>query len=236
MNLNISYNWLKSYVKTSLTPQEFAKRISLSGPSVDRINEVKPNFEKVVVGKILKIDQHPDADKLHVCKVNVGKEELQIVCGAPNIKEGQKVPVVLVGGKVGEFEIKSAKLRGVESFGMMCSQKELGLGDDHTGIYILPDYVEVGLPLEKVMPIEDAILDIEITSNRPDAMSVIGIAREASAILGEKFLYHEPKPNLNIKDGKHCVKVNIAEPKLCSRYSAMEIGRASCRERVLRLV
>lgn len=224
MNLNISYNWLKSYVKTSLTPQEFSKRISLSGPSVDRINEVKPNFEKVVVGQINKIDNHPDADKLHVCKVNVGKEELQIVCGAPNIEEGQKVPVVLVGGKVGDFDIKPAKLRGVESFGMMCSQRELGLGEDHTGIYILPDYVEVGLPLEKVMPIEDAILDIEITSNRPDAMSVIGIAREASVILGEKFLYHEPKPNLNIKDGKHCVKVNVAEPKLCPRYSAIVMG------------
>lgn len=224
MNLNISYNWLKSYVKTSLTPQEFAKKISLSGPSVDRINEVKSNFSKVVVGKILKIEQHPNADKLHVCQVNVGKEDLQIVCGAPNIAEGHKVPVVLVGGKVGEFEIKEAKLRGVESFGMMCSQRELGIGEDHSGIFILPDYVEVGLPLEKVMPIEDAIMDIEITSNRPDAMSVIGIAREASAILGEKFLYHAPKPNLNIKDGQHCVKVNVSESKLCPRYSAIVMG------------
>ena len=200
MNLNISYNWLKSYVKTSLTPQEFSKRISLSGPSVDRINEVKPNFSKVVVGQINKIDNHPDADKLHVCQVNVGeKEPLQIVCGAPNIKEGQKVPVVLVGGKVGDFDIKPAKLRGVESFGMMCSQKELGLGEDHTGIFILPDYVKVGAALESVMPIEDTILDIEITSNRPDAMSVIGIAREAAAIMDEKFLYVTPKPNMNIK-------------------------------------
>jgi phenylalanyl-tRNA synthetase beta chain len=221
MNLNISYNWLKSYVKTSLTPQEFAKRISLSGPSVDRINEVKPNFEKVVVGKILKIDQHPDADKLHICEVDVKAEKLQIVCGAPNIQEGHKVPVVLVGGKVGDFEIKSAKLRGVESFGMMCSQKELGLGEDHTGIYILPDYVEVGQALENVMPIADAIMDIEITSNRPDAMSVIGIAREASAILEANFLYQEPKPNLNIKDGKHEIKVKVEQEKLCPRYSAI---------------
>lgn len=222
MNLNISYNWLKSYVKTSLTPQEFAKQISLSGPSVDRINEVKPNFSKVVVGQILKIDQHPDADKLHVCQVATGeKEPLQIVCGAPNIAEGQKVPVVLVGGKVGDFDIKPAKLRGVESFGMMCSQKELGLGDDHTGIYILPVYVKVGQPLESVMPIEDAIMDIEITSNRPDAMSVIGIAREAAAILNESFLYHTPKPNLNIKDGQKDLKVKVAETKLCPRYSAI---------------
>jgi len=221
MNLNISYNWLKEYVKTNLTPQEFAKKISLSGPSVDRINEVKPNFQKVVVGRIMKIDQHPNADKLHVCKVNVGKEELQIVCGAPNIKEGQKVPVVLVGGKVGDFEIKEAKLRGVESFGMMCSQRELGIGEDHTGIFILPDYVKVGEPLESVMPIEDAILDIEITSNRPDAMSVVGIAREAAAILEAKFLYQAPKPNLAVKGEKKDLRVKVAEPKLCPRYSAI---------------
>ncbi len=250
MNLNISYNWLKSYVKTSLTPQEFSKRISLSGPSVDRINEVKPNFSKVVVGQINKIDNHPDADKLHVCQVNVGeKEPLQIVCGAPNIKEGQKVPVVLVGGKVGDFDIKPAKLRGVESFGMMCSQKELGLGEDHTGIFILPDYVKVGAALESVMPIEDTILDIEITSNRPDAMSVIGIAREAAAIMDEKFLYVTPKPNMNIKtsgvipakaeiqgDGFRVkpgmtkrgdgatLHVKVAEDKLCPRYSAIVMG------------
>ncbi|MFA6228088.1 MAG: phenylalanine--tRNA ligase subunit beta [Patescibacteria group bacterium] len=224
MNLNISYNWLKSYVKTSLTPQEFAKRISLSGPSVDRINAIKPNFSKVVVGQIKKIEQHPNADKLHVCKVNIGKEELQIVCGAPNIKEGQKVPVVLVGGQVGEFEIKEAKLRGVESFGMMCSQKELGLGEDHTGIYILPADAKVGEPLEKIMPMDDAILDIEITSNRPDAMSVIGIAREASAILDAKFLYQAPKPNLAVKGGKKDLKIKVAEEKFCPRYSAIVMG------------
>ncbi|MFA5021059.1 MAG: phenylalanine--tRNA ligase subunit beta, partial [Patescibacteria group bacterium] len=221
MNLNISYNWLKEYVKTNLTPQEFAKKISLSGPSVDRINEIKPNFSKVVVGQILKIENHPNADKLHVCQVNVGKEKLQIVCGAPNIKEEQKVPVVLVGGKVGEFEIKEAKLRGVASFGMMCSQKELGLGEDHTGIYILPADTKVGQPLESVMPIDDAIMDIEITSNRPDAMSVIGIAREAAAILEAKFLYQTPKPNLAIKGEKKDLRVKVAEPKLCPRYSAV---------------
>ncbi|MEI6288749.1 MAG: phenylalanine--tRNA ligase subunit beta, partial [bacterium] len=221
MNLNISYNWLKSYVKTNLSAQEFAKKISLSGPSVDHITEIKQNFEKVVVGQIIKIDQHPDADKLHVCKVNVGKEELQIVCGAPNILEGQKVPVVLVGGKVGNFEIKSAKLRGVESFGMMCSQKELGIGEDHTGIFILPDYTEVGLPLEKIMPISDAILDLEVTSNRPDAMCVIGLAREASAILEEKFLYEIPKPNFAVKGEKKKLSVTVKESKLCPRYQAM---------------
>lgn len=220
MNLNISYNWLKEYIKTDLSAQEFAKTMSLHGPSVDRIHEMKPNFSKVVVGEILKIDQHPDADKLHVCEVDVGKEKLQIVCGAPNILVGQKVPVVLVGGKVGDFEIKSAKLRGVESFGMMCSQRELGLGDDHTGIFILPGDVKVGEQLEKVMPVDDVIFDMEVTSNRPDAMSIVGIAREAVAITGAKASSKEPKLNLKVEKNIN-LKVSVKEPKICPRYCAI---------------
>lgn len=221
MNLNISYNWLKEYVKTDLSAQEFAKRISLVGPSVDHITEMKPNFDKVVVGQIIKIDNHPDADKLHVCKVNIGKEELQIVCGAPNIKEGQKVPVVLVGGRVGDFEIKAAKLRGVESFGMMCSLKELGLGEDHSGIFILPEDAKIGEPLKKIMPLNDFILDVEVTSNRPDAMSIVGLAEEASAALGVKNLWQIAKPNLSIKGDKYKLSVKVVEKKLCPRYQAV---------------
>jgi len=221
MNLNISYNWLKEYVKLAETPAEFAKKISLSGPAVDHLTEIKPNFEQVVVGQILKIEQHPNADKLKVCQVTIGdKQPLNIVCGASNIAKGQKVPVVLVGGKVGKMDVARTKIRGVESEGMMCSQKELGIGEDHTGIYILPDYVEIGLPLEKVMPISDTILDMEVTSNRSDAMSVIGIAREAAAILGEKFKYQEPKPNLKIQGETKKLKITVKEPKLCPRYQA----------------
>jgi len=228
MNLNISYNWLKEYVRTDLSPQEFAKRISLVGPSVDHITEMKPNFSKVVVGQIKKIENHPDADKLHVCTVNVGREELQIVCGASNIKEGQKVPVVLVGGKVaksageaGGFEIKAAKLRGVESFGMMCSLKELGLSDDHSGIFILPEDAKVGEPLEKIMPLNDFILDVEVTSNRPDVMSVVGLAEEASAALGVKNLWQISKPNLSVKGEKKKLAIKVKEKKLCPRYQAI---------------
>ncbi|MEK7653512.1 MAG: phenylalanine--tRNA ligase subunit beta [Patescibacteria group bacterium] len=245
MNLSLSYNWLKEYVATKKDARELAKELSLCGPSIDRVREIKPNFNKVVIGEILKLKKHPDADKLSVCEVGIGeKKPLQIVCGASNIREGQKVPVVLVGGKVGDMEIKPAKLRGIESQGMMCSQKELGLGEDHTGIYILPDYVKVGLLLEKVMPLEDFIFDIEVTSNRPDAMSVIGISREAAAILGDKFLYKEPKPNLSrhpeslgftrdklrekkmglprsLRSLAMTLKVAIKESKLCHRYQAV---------------
>lgn len=226
MNLNISYNWLKEHIATKKSAADFAKALSQSGPTVDFIHHNEAKFSKVVVGEILEINNHPNADKLHVCKVDIGeKEPLQIVCGAPNIKAGQKVPVVLIGGRVGEMEVKEAKLRGVDSFGMMCSQRELGVGDDHTGIYIMPDYLKVGLPFEKVMPVEDYIFDIEVTSNRPDAMSVIGLAREAAAIMGEKFLYREPKPNLRIASVEtgHApsLKVTVKEPKLCPRYQAI---------------
>ncbi|MFA4871550.1 MAG: phenylalanine--tRNA ligase subunit beta [Patescibacteria group bacterium] len=220
MNLNISYNWLKEYLATKKSAHEFAKEISLCGPSVDFITEKKVNFEKVVVGQILELERHPDANKLNVCKVNIGKEILTIICGAPNIKIGQKVPVVLVGGKVGDIQVTKAKIRGRESFGMMCSQKELGISDEHAGIYILPDYVEIGLPLEKIIPLQDYIFDLEITSNRPDAMSIIGVAREASAIMAEKFLYKEPTPNLKIyKNVK--LSVSIKEPSHCPRYQAV---------------
>lgn len=220
MNLNISYNWLKEYIKTDLSAVDFAKKISLHGPSVDRIYEQKPDFEKVVTGEILEINDHPNADKLHVCRVSVGKEELQIVCGAPNIQVGQIVPVVMVGGKVQGFEIKAAKLRGVESFGMMCSTKELGLGEDQSGIFILPTNTKIGQPLEKVLSFDDAVMDMEVTSNRPDAMSIVGIAREASAILGAKNLWKMPSPDLKAAAAKK-LSVKNSEGKLCPRYQAI---------------
>ena len=221
MNLNFSYNWLKEYVTTKDSARDFAKKLTISGPTIDYIHELTPTFKKVVIGEIISIEKHASADKLQVCQVDVGaKEPLQIVCGAPNIAVGQKVPVVTVGGEVSGFEVKKASLRGVESAGMMCSQKELGIGEDHTGIYILPAYTKVGLPLEKVMNLDDYIFDIEVTSNRPDAMNIIGLAREASAILDVKFTYEESKPNLKInKELK--LDVSVKESKLCSRYQAI---------------
>lgn len=221
MNLNFSYNWLKEYVATKDSAKDFAKKLTVSGPTIDFIHELSPSFKKVVIGEIISIEKHPQADKLQVCQVDVGeKKPIQIVCGAPNIATGQKVPVVMVGGEVSGFAVKKANLRGVESAGMMCSQKELGIGEDHTGIYILPTYTKVGLPLDKVMNLDDYIFDIEVTSNRPDVMNIIGLAREASAILDAKFTYEESKPNLKInKDIK--LAVNVKEPKLCSRYQAI---------------
>ena len=221
MNLNVSYNWLKEHISTKDNAHDFAKKLTVSGPTVDYIKELSPTFKKVVVGEIISIEKHASADKLNVCQVEVGgKKPLQIVCGAPNIKVGQKVPVVLVDGEVSGKKIKKTKIRDIESEGMMCSQKELGVGEDQSGIFILPHYTKTGAALEKILPIEDSVMEIEVTSNRLDAMSIIGLAREAAAITGGKFLYQEPKPNLKIHQPTK-LSVSVKENKLCPRYQAI---------------
>ena len=180
-----------------------------------------------ITAKILEITKHPNADKLKLVKLDAGKTKPTVVCGAPNIKVGQIVPLAVEGAKlqnpIGEgksITVKKVVIREVESRGMMCSQKELGLGDDHTGIMILPDKTPLGKSLEEVLDLDDYILDIEITSNRPDAMSVVGLAREASAALKAKFNWQAPKPNLQVSQ-EIPLKVEVEEPKLCPRYQAV---------------
>ncbi|MFA6593975.1 MAG: phenylalanine--tRNA ligase subunit beta [Candidatus Buchananbacteria bacterium] len=248
MNLNISYNWLKSYVKTSLTPQEFAKRISLSGPSVDRVQEKSTDFGNVVVGKMLEISKHPNADKLNVAKVDVGKKEpIQVIFGQMAVlKVGDQLPVAIAPTTLPSgVEILEREMRGVKSQGMCCLDSEIGLSDQDRVTFFPPE-VKPGTPIAKALKLEeDAILDIEITSNRPDAMSVIGIAREAAAILDAKFLYKQPNPSLAIRKsvipahpeaGIHNagsptklgmtkkglpLSIKITEPRVCPRYSAI---------------
>ncbi|MFA6254445.1 MAG: phenylalanine--tRNA ligase subunit beta [Patescibacteria group bacterium] len=227
MNLKISYNWLKEYLKTDKSVNEFAKEFSLKSQTIDRIEPVKPKFKEVITAKILEIEKHPGADKLKLVKLDAGKTKPTVVCGAPNIKAGQVVPLALVGAKVLDpteegktFTIKKAKIRDVESNGMLCSQKELGLGQDHTGIMILPDKTPIGKPLEEILDLNDYLLEIEVTSNRPDAMSVVGLAREAASAVGGKFTFETSQPNLKVSQAKPLL-VEVLEPKLCPRYQAV---------------
>ncbi|MFA5029500.1 MAG: phenylalanine--tRNA ligase subunit beta [Patescibacteria group bacterium] len=232
MNLNISYNWLKEYVKTDLMAHEFAKKLSLSGPSVDRIKKVGANFDKVVVGKMLEISKHPNADKLNVAKIDIGKKEpIQVIFGQMAVlKVGDQLPVAVAPTKLpGGIEILEREMRGVKSQGMCCLDSELGLSDQDK-VTFFPAKIKPGTPIAQALELkEDYILDIEVTSNRPDAMSVIGIAREAAAILGDKFLYQEPKglppvsPSLGGRSRRSLamtLKVTVKEPKLCPRYQA----------------
>src|SRR5207248_2208426 len=190
-DMKLSSNWLKQYVDFDWSPAELAERLMMAGIEVEGIETRGASFEKIVTARILSSDKHPNADRLSVCRVTDGKIERQIVCGAKNYKVGDIVPLALPGctlpvplpdGK--PLTIKESKLRGVDSQGMMCSPKELGLAADSQGLLILPPETPVGVPFVEIVGGGDTILDLEITPNRPDWLSVIGIAREVSALTG----------------------------------------------------
>ena len=192
--MKVSLNWLKRYVDIEETPDELSHALTLLGFEVDDIeNTGLAPLENVVVGEVLAREQHPDADRLGVCRVDVGgEEEQQIVCGASNYKVGDRVPVALPGAVLpGGFKIKRSKLRGVESSGMMCSGKEIGVGEDHAGLLILEDRPEIGTPINEVITDSDTVFNLEVTPNRPDCLSHIGIARELAAWYKRELRYPE---------------------------------------------
>ena len=228
MNLQISYNWLKEFLKTDKSLKDFVRDFSLKSQTVDYVVPFKPRFTKVITAKILEITKHPDADKLQLAKVDAGKSRPTVVCGAPNIQVGQIVPYAQLGARVVDsssdddktFIIKKANIRGQESNGMLCSQAELGLGTDHRGIMVLPTKTPIGKPLEEVLEINDSTLHIEVTTNRPDAMSVIGLALEGAAATGGKFKWRDPKINYKIEK-ELPLEVEVEDKKLCPRYQAV---------------
>lgn len=235
--MNTSLSWIKAYVPDlDVTAQEYTDAMTLSGTKVEGFEKLDADLEKIVVGQILSIERHPDADKLIICQVNVGTETVQIVTGAPNVKEGDKVPVVLDGGRVagghdgkmtpGGIKIKKGKLRGVESCGMMCSIEELGSNREmypeapEYGIYIFPEDTVVGESAIKVLGLDDVVFEYEITSNRVDCYSVLGIAREAAATFGKKFVPPVVTETGNDEDAHDYIKVTVKDTDLCPRYTA----------------
>ena len=235
--MNTTLSWIKAYVPDlDVTAQEYTDAMTLSGTKVEGFVRADADLENIVIGQIEKIEAHPDADKLIICQVNVGTETTQIVTGAPNVKVGDKVPVVLDGGRVagghdgkptpGGIAIKKGKLRGVESNGMMCSIEELGSTREfypdapEYGIYIFPEDAKVGESAIKALGLDDVTFEYEITSNRVDCFSVIGIAREAAATFRKEF--HPPvvTPTGNNEDARDYVKVTVKDPDLCPRYCA----------------
>ncbi|MBM6685964.1 phenylalanine--tRNA ligase subunit beta [Faecalicatena contorta] len=236
--MNTSLSWIKAYVPDlDVTAQEYTDAMTLSGTKVENYEKLDADLDRIVVGQIDKIEKHPDADKLIVCQVNVGAESIQIVTGAPNVHEGDKVPVVLAGGRVagghepgsrvaGGIKIKKGKLRGIESNGMMCSIEELGSSRDmypdapENGIYILPQDTEVGADVVKLLGLDDVVFEYEITSNRVDCYSVIGIAREAAATFRKKFCPPQVTPTGNEEDVNDYIKVTVKDTDLCPRYCA----------------
>lgn len=235
--MNTALSWIKAYVpELTCTDQEYCDAMTLSGTKVEGYERLDKNLDKIVVGVIEKIERHPDADKLIVCQVNVGEETVQIVTGASNVKEGDKVPVVLDGGRVAGghdggplpengIEIKAGKLRGVPSYGMMCSIEELGSSRDmypeapEEGIYIFEKDVETGSDAIEALGLRDTVFEYEVTSNRVDCYSVLGIAREAAATF--KIPFAEPKVVVkeNEKRVEDYITVEVQDGDLCPRYT-----------------
>ena len=216
--MKFSYRWLKDYLNVRKSLQEILDGFTMAGLEVETVQDLGALSEKIVVGKILKIEEHPDADNLSLCTVDVGQDRsLNIVCGADNMKEGDKVVTALDGAILkGEFTIKRTRIRGQVSEGMLCATDELGINEDHSGILILPDDFPVGDPL-------DAVIDIAITPNRGDCISLLGLARDISGYFGSRTSLPSHRVNETMDPIENYLKVTVDNKKACPRYTARYI-------------
>ena len=222
-------SWLRTFVDPHLTTDELSHALTMAGLEVEDLRPAAPPTSKIVVGQVLEVVKHPDADKLNVCQVDAGTgATLNIVCGAPNVAPGIKVPVALVGAQLppaeeggAPFAIKLSKLRGVESQGMLCSARELKLSEDHSGLMILPEDTPIGQDIRKTLNLDDTVFEIKLTPNKADCLSVFGVARETSAITGAPLRPLEIKPaNVTLDE---TLPVKISAPDLCGRFSGRVI-------------
>ena len=241
--MNISYKWLKEYVDFSLTPQQVADALTSEGLEVDSLEEVpaiRGGLKGIVVGEVLECDPHPDSDHMHVCSVNLGEKELvQIVCGASNIAKGQKVMVATIGCVLydgdKEFKIKKSRLRGIDSYGMICAEDEIGVGKDHNGIIVLPQDTKPGTPAAEYYNLEsDYVIEIDITPNRADACSHYGVARDLYAWLvrnGYETSIHRPSvDDFKIDNEDLNINIEVENSEACPRYCAITVKDCEVKE------
>lgn len=220
-------SWLNDYMDIDVTPKEYADRLTMTGSKVEGFESMGDSVQNVVAGKVLTCEDHPDSDHLHVCTVDAGTGEvLQIVCGAPNVKAGIIVPTALIGAVLPDGKIKKTKMRGVESQGMLCSHDELGITEDmlgyepEYGILILPDDTPVGKDIKDIFGMNETVVEFEITSNRPDCFSIIGLARETAATFNKKFTIPEVKFSQNSENIADTISVDVLDKDKCQRYCA----------------
>ncbi|MBR4030305.1 MAG: phenylalanine--tRNA ligase subunit beta, partial [Clostridia bacterium] len=225
--MKLPIGWLKDYVDINVSSKELADAMTMSGSMVEGIENFGEDVVNVKTGKITKIDKHPDADRMVVCQVDLGTKSVQIVTAATNVFEGAVVPVALDGAKLpGGIKIKTTKLRGVPSYGMFCSVAELNItvhdypNAIEDGILILEENTPLGVDICEILGLNEDILEFEITSNRPDCLSVLGLAREAAVTLGVDFKKPEIKTSSVGNDVEKEIKIIVEEPKLCPRYCA----------------
>jgi phenylalanyl-tRNA synthetase beta chain len=216
--MKFSESWLRRFCDPALSTTQLADALTMAGLEVEQVLPAAPAFKGVVVGEILEVERHPDAERLRVCKVDVGTgAPLSIVCGAPNAAPGLKVPCAIVGAQLPGIQIRAAKLRGVESQGMLCSAAELGVSEDASGLWTLPADAPTGDDLRRYCDLDDRIFTLKLTSNRGDCLSLLGIAREVSAITGSPLAL----PTLKSLPAKHgdAIPVKLVAPTACPRYA-----------------
>ncbi len=216
--MKFSEAWLREWVNPALDTQQLAEQLTMAGLEVDAVEPVAAEFSGVVVAEVLSVEPHPDADKLRVCQVSAGEDEpLQIVCGAPNVHAGMKAPLATVGGRMpGELKIKKAKLRGVSSYGMLCSARELGLSDEHQGLMELPGDAPVGCDLRDYLALDDVSIDVDLTPNRGDCLGMEGVAREVGTLTGTDLTPPVFEPVAAACDDR--IPIDVQAPEACPRY------------------
>src|SRR6185503_19817391 len=219
--LNVPESWLRSFCNPPISGQELAERLTMAGIEVEGYAPSGPQFSGVVVGEVLAVERHPGADKLTVCKVNAGGETLQVVCGAPNVRVGMKAALAKVGAKLPGMEIKAAALRGMESQGMLASARELGLSSDHSGLLELPPDATPGADVRSVLALGERILALKLTPNRADCLSILGVAREVSALTQAPLNAPRIEKVASKSKAKHPVR--ISAPEGCGRFASRVI-------------
>jgi phenylalanyl-tRNA synthetase beta chain len=228
--MKISYKWLSQYIDIDLSPEELQTRMTFAGLEVEGVEKLGEDLNQYIVAEIKKCKTHPGSDHLSICQVNNGSDTKQVICGAPNCAAGQKVAFAPVGVSISDFKIKKVKLRGEESFGMICSEKELGISDNHDGILVLPDDAPIGEKLGTYLQQDDIAFEVEITPNRPDLLGIFGVARDVAAVLNVPLII----PEISIKEtgesiAKHLALQNDAS-ELCTRYTARMIKGVTIKE------
>jgi len=228
--MKISYNWLKEYIDLELSAEELKDKMTFAGIEVEDVEKLGKELEQIKIAKVTKYERHPNAERLSICMVHDGEEQKQVICGAPNCKKDIKVAFAGIGTQIQDFKIKKAKLRGEVSYGMLCSEKELGISDDHDGIMILPEDAPVGSDLASYLGFDDTCYDVEITPNRPDLLGMIGVARDLSALLNLPAHF----PESTLKESDETIENNLSlinqAPEYCTRYTARMIKNVEIKE------
>ncbi len=221
----VTYNWLKEFVDFDYSPQELCDRLTMLGLEVDTLEEIGGGLDSVIVARLESVEQHPDANRLTVCQVNNGADIVQVVCGATNHKTGDLVALAQPGSVLpGDFKIKKSKIRGQVSMGMLCSEKELGIADDAAGIMILDSDLELGRPVFDALNLKDFMIEIGLTPNRPDCLSVVGVAREVAAMCGQKLRLPAPEISASTETIESKTSITIEDSEYCPRYAARMIS------------